>query len=176
MTGPGHILGQTPPKAKTAAPTSEVPLRTAAPAQQPENAAPPPPAWSSQCTSDGRQGGLDCTVEQRVYDGQSKQLLLTFVVRVPSASRKPALIIQLPLGLFLPAGASVQFDDNKPERLEVQTCDQKGCFVSMPMSNEMLQSMSKSKRMSITFQDLSKKDIALPIQLAGFTAAYQKIQ
>jgi len=178
LTSHGPVLGQEKPKAKTAAPAAEVPLRTATPGQQPESAAPPPPAWSSRCTSEGRQGALDCVVEQSLFEGQSRQLLLTIAVRVPSDSRKPMILIQLPLGLglYLPAGVNVQFDDNKPERLEVQTCDQKGCFVNMPMSNEMLQSMSKSKKMSVSFQNLNKKDIALPIQLSGFTAAYQKIQ
>jgi invasion protein IalB len=176
LAGYGLGLGQTQPKAKTAAPaaTTEVPLRTQNPAQQTENAAPPP--WSSRCTSEGRQAVLDCSVEQSVFESQSRQLLLMVAVRVSSDTRKPSIVLQLPFGLFLPAGVSVQFDENKPERLEVQTCDQKGCYVTMPMSSEMLQSMTKGKNMSVKFQNLSKKEIALPVQLAGFAAAYQKIQ
>jgi len=95
---------------------------------------------------------------------------------VPPDTRKPVLTVQLPLGLFLPAGVTIRFDEGKPERFDVETCDQKGCYLQIPISNEMLGEMAKGKQMSVTFQNLSKQDIGVPVSLAGFTVAYDKIK
>jgi invasion protein IalB len=98
------------------------------------------------------------------------------LVRVPPDTHKPVLAIQMPLGLFLPGGVSLKLDDGKPDRLDVQTCDQKGCYIQMPVSNDMLQAMGKGKQMMVSFQNLSKQDINVPVPLNGFMVAYQKIQ
>lgn len=85
-------------------------------------------------------------------------------------------MIQLPLGLFLPAGITLQLDGQKPEQLEVQTCDQKGCYVGSAISAKMLDAMKQGEKMTIAFQDLPKNKISVPVPLKGFAAAYQKVQ
>jgi invasion protein IalB len=160
------------------APAAQVPLKGAAPEAAPATTENQPsgPVWASRCASDGRQSGLDCTLEQSIFEAKSRQLLMQVVVRVPPDTRKPVLIIQLPLGLFLPAGVTLKFDDGKPGRYDVQTCDQKGCILQVPVSNEMLQEMAKSKQMAVSFQNLSKQDIGVPVSLNGFIVAYDKIK
>jgi|SRR5690348_14263503 len=168
------------PAAPAAPPAAQVPLKGAAtPEAAPAAAAPdnqPAANWASRCASDGRQSGLDCSVEQSIVETKSRQLLMQVVVRVPPDTRKPVLTIQLPLGLFLPAGVTLKFDEGKTDRFDVQTCDQKGCYLQMPVSNEMLQQIGKSKQMSVTFQNLSKQDIGVPVSLNGFMVAYDKIK
>src|SRR5579864_7591634 len=177
MAAVSQTKSKTPP-----APAAQVPLKgPAAPA-----AAEPAPAaaenqapaanWVSRCAADGRQSTLDCSVEQSIVETKSRQLLMQVVVRVPPDTRKPVLAIQLPLGLFLPGGVTLKFDDGKPARFEVETCDQKGCYLQVPISPEMLQEMTKGKQMSVTFQNLSKQDIGVPVPLGGFTLAYDKIK
>jgi invasion protein IalB len=61
-------------------------------------------------------------------------------------------------------------------RLGTQTCDQKDYYIQMPVSNDMLQAMGKGKQMTVSFQNLSKQDITIPVPLNGFMVAYQKIQ
>ncbi len=165
---------KTPPPA----PAAQVPLKgatsEATPAAAPNQT--PPPNWASRCASDGRQSGLDCSVEQSIIETKTRQLLMQVVVRVPPDTRKPVLTIQMPLGLFLPAGVTLKFDEGKPERFDVETCDQKGCYLQMPISNEMLQEMAKGKQMSVTFQNLNKQDIGVPVSLNGFMVAYDKIK
>src|SRR5579859_399802 len=162
-------VSQTKSNSKTsppAAPAAQVPLKGAttetAPAAENQS---PAQNWASRCASDGRQSGLDCSVEQSIIETKSRQLLMQIVVRVPPDTRKPVLTIQLPLGLFLPAGVMLKFDEGKPERFDVQTCDQKGCYLQMPIANEMLQEMAKGKQLSVTFQNLSKQDIGVPVSL-----------
>ncbi len=165
-------------KTTKTAPAAQVPLKGANAEATPAAAQnqTPPPSWASRCASEGRQSGLDCSVEQSIIETKTRQLLMQVVVRVPPDTRKPVLTIQMPLGLFLPAGITLRFDEGKPERFDVQTCDQKGCYLQMPVSNEMLQEMAKAKQMSVTFQNLNKQDIGVPVSLNGFMVAYDKIK
>ena len=48
------------------------------------------------------------------------QLIVLAAVRVPGDTRTPTAVLQLPLGLNLPAGAKVQIDDGKAVDMPVQ--------------------------------------------------------
>jgi invasion protein IalB len=143
---------------------------------QPSREAASAPVWNTKCVSAARRENLDCSVEQQVVLVKTGQQLLSVVVRIPPDSRQPAMMIHLPLGLFLPAGVTIQLDQQKPERLEVQTCDLKGCYAGSAVSDKMLAAMKDGERLTITFEDLPKNKISVPVPLKGFAAAYQKIQ
>jgi invasion protein IalB len=115
-------------------------------------------------------------MEQTVVLTGSGQLLASAVVRVPADTRQPVMMIQVPVGLYLPAGLNLQVDDEKPQPLELQTCDLKGCYAGTPLPPEMLSAMKAGKRLTITFQNLAKENIVVPLTLANFAEAYQKIQ
>ena len=155
-------LGVSPARAQEAAP----PNREAASSS----------VWTTKCVSAARRDNLDCSVEQQLVLTKTGQQILSVVVRIPPESRQPAMMIHLPLGLFLPGGVTIQLDKQKPERLEVQTCDQKGCYAGSPISEKMLALMKDSERLTITVQDLGKNNLSVPVPLKGFAAAYQKIQ
>ena len=97
-------------------------------------------------------------------------------IRVASDTRQPIAIIQLPLGLNLPAGAKLQVDDGKVSDLQVQTCEQRGCYANSPISAEMLATMKSGKQLKVSFQNLGKETITIPMQLTDFAAAYDKIK
>ena len=84
-------------------------------------------------------------------------------------------MLHLPHGLFLPAGITVQIDQGKVENLVVQTCDDKGCYAGAPIAKDMLATMQKAEKLIVTFQDLQKQTITVPMPLAGFAEAYQKL-
>ena len=88
----------------------------------------------------------------------------------------PVAIIQLPLGLNLPVGAKLQVDDGKTSDLQIQTCEQRGCYANTPISPDMLAAMKSGKQLKVSFQNLAKEVIAIPMPLADFAAAYDKIK
>jgi invasion protein IalB len=142
---------------------------------------PAQPEWTSRCASDGRHGALECAIEQNVFLSKTGQLIAAVSVRVPADTHQPAFTVQVPLGLFLPAGISLQVDDNRPMSLAIQTCDAKGCYAVTPISPEMLGALKAGKKLAITFQNLSRENISrenisVPLQLANFAQAYQKIE
>ena len=62
-------------------------------------------------------------MEQTAVLTKTGQLIVLINIRVPSDTHAPVAVIQLPLGLNLPAGAKLQVDDGKVIDLQIQTCE-----------------------------------------------------
>ena len=91
-------------------------------------------------------------------------------------TRAPVGLVQLPLGLNLPAGAKLQVDDGKASDLQIQTCEARGCYANLQIAPEMLTALKSGKQLKVSFQNLAKETIAIPMPLADFASAYEKIK
>jgi invasion protein IalB len=86
------------------------------------------------------------------------------------------MLVQLPLGLFLPVGAKLQVDEGKPLDLQVQTCEAQGCFAGSAMDAELLAAIKAGKQLTIEVQTLNREKLSFAIPLEGFTAAYERVR
>jgi invasion protein IalB len=168
----GASFAQQTPKGKGQQPQSQAtpvpsPSATPAPAQ---------PGWAARCSSAGRELPLECAMEQSAVLTKTGQLVVLVNIRVPADTRAPIALVQLPLGLNLQTGAKFQVDDGKSIDLPIQTCENRGCYASMPVSPELLNALKSGKQLKIVFQDLAKETLAIPMPLTDFTAAYDKIK
>jgi invasion protein IalB len=146
---------------------------------QPPAAAPaptPPPGWAARCSSPSRDAPLECAIEQNAILTKTGQLVVLVNIRVPGDTRTPIALVQLPLGLNLQTGAKFQVDDGKSTDLPIQTCENRGCYASLPVSQDLLAALKAGKQLKIMFQDLAKETITIPMPLTDFTAAYDKIK
>jgi invasion protein IalB len=168
---PGLSYAQAP-KARSA-PVAQAAPAPAAPAAE---AAPAPAGWVARCASASRGAPLECAVEQTAVLTKTGQLIVLINIRVPGDTHAPVAVIQLPLGLNLPAGAKLQVDDGKTTDLQIQTCEQRGCYVNTPIAPDLLAAMKTGKQLKVSFQNLAKEAIAIPMPLADFAAAYEKIK
>jgi invasion protein IalB len=158
------------PKAKSApaAPVAQAtPTRTAPSAE----AASAPAGWVARCASASRGAPLECAVEQTAVLTKTGQLIVLINIRVPDDTHTPVAGIQLPLGLNLPASAKPQVNDGKMVDLQIQTCEQRGCYVNTPIALDMLAAMKTGKVLKVSFQNRSKEVIAIPMPLTDFAAA-----
>jgi invasion protein IalB len=158
---------------KTAPAPKAPPAQQPAPGQQPPPAAPPAQAWSVDC-ADADQG-LACKAVQSIVLAETRQLLLSVAVSKPEGNTGAAMLLHLPLGLFNPAGATMGIDETAPETLQIQTCDNQGCYAGAALTPEKLAAMSKGTKLNVTFQDLKKQKIVVPVPLKGFEAAFKKL-
>jgi invasion protein IalB len=164
-----------PPRAAQAAPTAGAPATP--PADSAAAAAPAPqPGWAARCTSTGRDTPLECAMEQTAVLTKTGQLIVLVNIHVPSETHIPVVLVQLPLGLNLPAGAKLEVDDGKTLELPVQTCENRGCYASTQIAADMLSALRSGKQLKVTFQNLAKENITIPMPLADFAAAYDKIK
>jgi invasion protein IalB len=168
----GHSHAQAPKAKNNAAPMAQ-----AAPAPTSENAnTPAPPGWVARCSSASRGAPLECAIEQSAVLTKTGQLIVLVNVRVPAETRVPVALVQLPLGLNLPAGAKFQVDDGKTSDLQIQTCEARGCYANLQISPEVLAALKSGKQLKVSFQNMAKETISIPMPLADFGAAYEKIK
>jgi invasion protein IalB len=168
----GHSHAQAPKAKNNAAPMAQ-----AAPAPTSENAnTPAPPGWVARCSSASRGAPLECAIEQSAVLTKTGQLIVLVNVRVPAETRVPVALVQLPLGLNLPAGAKFQVDDGKTSDLQIQTCEARGCYANLQISPDVLAALKSGKQLKVSFQNMAKETISIPMPLADFAAAYEKIK
>jgi invasion protein IalB len=170
--GPGYA--QQAPKSKagpraaqTTAPQGEI---------APTNATAASPGWAARCTSASRDAPLECAIEQTAIFTKTGQLIVLVNIRVPSDTHTPVALVQLPLGLNLPVGAKLQVDDGNAVDLQIQTCENRGCYASTPLAPDLLAALRSGKQLKVSFQNLAKETITIPMPLADFASAYDKIK
>lgn len=131
------------------------------------------PGWSVQCDDAGKR--QTCKATQSIILVKTHELLLAVSINKPAGSKSGAMLLQLPLGLYNPAGVSVAVDAAKPETLQIQTCGAKGCYAGAPLPPEKLTAFTKGTELNVVFKDLKKQDIKLRVPLKGFDEAFKKL-
>jgi invasion protein IalB len=175
--GFGHA--QQAPKSKSGPHAAQAAPPTAGTPATPQADTPPaaaPPGWAARCTSASRDAPLECAIEQTAVLSKTGQLIVLVNIRVPSDTHAPVLLLQLPLGINLPVGAKLQVDDGKSADLQIQTCDNRGCYASTPIAADVLAAMKAGKQLKLSFQNLNKETMTIPMPLTDFPAAYDKIK
>jgi invasion protein IalB len=167
LASAGHAQA---PKSKDAPPAAQAPAAETPPANTPQ------PGWTARCSSASRGTPLECAMEQTAVLTKTGQLIVLVNIRVPSDTHAPVALLQLPLGLNLPAGARLQVDDGKTVDLQIQTCENRGCYANTPIAPDLLAALKSGKQLKVSFQNLGKEIISIPMPLADFASAYDKIK
>jgi invasion protein IalB len=101
---------------------------------------------------------------------------VSVAVRVPPDTKKPVLLLQLPFGVYLPAGVSLQFGKDAAKTLPFQSCDQGGCVAEYAITEAEIAAMLKGADLTISAQTLTKEPFTVTVPVSGFPAAYAKIK
>ena len=142
----------------------------ATPAQAPQ--AQVQPVWGVTCGA--APGGLDCRALQTLAMTDSGRLSLA--VRILPDTKKPVMLLLLPLGIYLPAGVTLQFGQDAAKMAPLQNCDSAGCLAEYPISEAEIAALVKGQGLTVAVQDASKQPISVQVPAAGFSAAYAKIK
>jgi len=174
----GASHAQQAPKSKNGPRAAQTTAPVAAPADAAQAAAPssPPSGWAVRCTSASRDAPLECAMEQTAVLSKTGQLIVLVNIRVPSDTHVPVAMVQLPLGLNLPGGAKLQVDDGKAADLQIQTCENRGCYAGTAITPDVLAALKAGKELRLSFQNLAKETITIPMPLTDFASAYDKIK
>lgn len=139
-------------------------------------AAPPSEGWTTQCVTASRGPRPDCSTVQQIFLSESRQLVSSVTVTVPGDSMRPNILFRIPIGLYIPFGLKVDLDGAEVQSYELQTCDQTGCYASSLLSDALLNGLRKSAALGLSFQNLNRETIRIPIPLAGFAKSYDRIR
>ena len=109
-----------------------------------------------------------------MFQRDTRQLVLSAVVRPAADLKTGAMVLTLPLGLNLTEPVAVKVDNGAAERQPIQTCTNVGCFVTMTLTDKMIAAMRTGSELKITVQDANKKPIDMGLPLLGFGPAFDK--
>lgn len=132
--------------------------------------------WRVECSPSAAAKLMDCQAIAQVVQRQSGQVFVSVTVRVPAATKKPVMLIQIPLGMLVSSGVSLTLGSGTAQSYPIQTCTVAGCFVGTEVSAAMLHELLASEQLKVAFQNLNKQTVTAAIPLAGFEAAYSKIK
>ena len=124
-----------------------------------------------------RGQGSNAEPASRSSSGQTRQRVLSVAVRMPADTKKPVLLMQLPLGVYLPAGATLQIGKEEAKTLPFTACDQGGCIAEYAVTDAELGAIAKGADLKISAQGaVQRKPFTLTVPAIGFAAAYAKIK
>ena len=105
----------------------------------------------------------------------SNKILMRAAVTYPKGSKQPVLFITLPLGVTLAPGLALQVDEGEAMRIPYERCLGIGCRASTLLGDKMIAVMKKGKQAKVVFADPQGKQVAVPVSLSGFTAAFNSL-
>lgn len=101
---------------------------------------------------------------------------LSVAVRLSPETKKPIMLLLLPMGIYLPAGVTVQFGQDAAKKVPLQNCDGTGCLAEYAMTEPEIAAMLKGQGFTISVQDRDKQPVSVQVPATGFPAAYAKIK
>lgn len=143
---------------------------------QADGQTPPSENWGSGCTASERSAPLDCSVFQRVIDSKTGRLITMVRIRVPGDTKSPVMLVQMPLGIYLPGQIELSVDGAAMTTIGFQTCDQNGCYAGMEVAANLLNAMLKGQTLDLKIQNQARQPSSVPISLTGFAKAYGQIR
>ena len=136
-------------------------------------------SWGVNCQAQATDKKMVCSLSQSTVVAKSRQRFVTITIRKWSGKEAPTphlMVLQLPHGLALAAGATVQVDDKKANKLAMFTSDAQGVYARMGVTADLLKSMRKGKGMKINFVASTGRKFILPVSLKGFSAGFDKLK
>ena len=144
---------------------------------KPEAEAPKQPvnAWVVNCASGANGGALECQMSQNLTEAKTGQRVLTVTIRKQAKDGAMAMLLALPHGLFIPSGASYQIDAGEKKTVAIQTSDQNGAYAAVPLDGALIAALKTGTSLNIGMESVTRKPVAIPLSLNGFTAAIDKL-
>lgn len=116
-----------------------------------------------------------CEIVQAIAtrSGQQQAVIAQVVLGRTAKTAPVRVIIQVPVGVWLPAGTSIVMEDQTPAiPVSYTRCMQNICMAEADLKPETLQILRKqAKPGKLEFEDGTRRKVALPLSFKGFAAA-----
>ena len=132
----------------------------------------PQPIWGVSCS--GTSAGLDCRATQSLQMTNTGQT--SVAVHVSADSKKPTMLVLVPLGVYLPDGVTLQFGQGEVRKVPLHNCDSTGCLAKYNVTDVEIGAMGKGTPVTISVKDVNEQPISVQVPSTGFAAAYAKIK
>jgi len=128
--------------------------------------------WVYQCGAEGLKDDK-CYIMQNIFIKESGLRLLGVAIGYVGPNKSPWLLLTIPLGVFLPAGMSLDIDGGEEIKIPLRICLPDGCTSSIKLDKNLLTTMKKGSKANVVFVDgKTQKQIKVVVSLTGFTRAF----
>lgn len=131
--------------------------------------------WTARCESAPGASRERCFIFQNLVLKESGQRLVHVAVGYLAANAQPAAVVTLPLGISLPPGADISVDGGEPVDIVIERCDKNGCIGALALDAAMIAALKRGREARIRFHDGTRRRIAVPVSLLGFTAGFDAL-
>jgi invasion protein IalB len=131
--------------------------------------------WTTRCEQAPGTSMQRCFIFQNLVLKESGRRLVHMAVGYLAANGQAAAVITMPLGISLPAGASISVDGGPPREIVIERCDASGCVGTVALSDRLIADLKRGRQARISFHDGTRRRIAVPVSLLGFTAGFNTL-
>ena len=131
--------------------------------------------WTARCEAAPGTSMQRCFIFQNLVLKDSGQRLVHMAVGYLAANGQAAAVITMPLGISLPAGATISVDSGDPRKIVIERCDTSGCVGAVTLSDGFVAALKRGREARISFHDGTRRRIAVPVSLLGFTAGFNSL-
>ncbi|CTQ64767.1 invasion associated locus B family protein [Roseibium alexandrii] len=133
--------------------------------------------WQTRCAGTSRSAeALTCEASQSLRVKESGQLLFKVDIIYPGNNAAPVFQMQAPLGFYLPGKVKLTIDGAQIGDMTISTCDQRGCYISAPATDAMIDAMKAGAQLQIDFAASASQRQKIDVPLTGFSRAIAAIQ
>jgi invasion protein IalB len=137
----------------------------------------PPALWQTRCAGETRSvDALICEASQSLRVKENGQLLFKVDIIYPAGKAAPVFQMQAPLGFYLPGKVKLSVDGTSVGDMTINTCDQRGCYISAPATDGMINAMKAGAKLEIDFATSASQRQKVEVPLTGFSRAMDAIQ
>jgi len=132
--------------------------------------------WKIACEKPEGAAAEVCHAFQLITPKDSTQRVLHIAVGYPPNQPDPIAIFTTPLGVALQAGVSIKIDENQAKGIAYNVCNNNGCQAAVKLDKESLNEMKMGQKMTVTFGNLKRQGLNVPVSLKGLTAALKAVE
>lgn len=131
--------------------------------------------WSVRCVKPGN-GAENCILFQRIALNNGQLFAIVRiqkdVVRTEEEGPVDIAVVTTPLGVHLPSGVSLGFDDSEPVEMEFEHCDQRGCHSGTILTEKLRTTLVQGEAGNLSFKTIGGQTLAPSLSLQGFADGY----
>ncbi len=131
--------------------------------------------WTARCEQAPGTSMQRCFIFQNLVLKESGQRLVHMAIGYLAANGQPAAVITMPLGISLPPGTSISVDGGAPQEIVIERCDTNGCVGAVTLTDRLIADLKRGREARISFHDGTRRRIAVPVSLLGFTAGFESL-
>lgn len=128
--------------------------------------------WAVQCEAPEGSPHSRCHIYQNLIQKEIGKRVLRISVGYSQQTGESLIILDLPLGIWLPEGVQLQIDDHEPKRMPIQICLPGGCRASATLDAAMIERLREGAQLAVTVYSADREPVTIPVELAGFGPAF----